>query len=1022
MSAPGLFAPGAPKLRTIPPGADFLKELARALAEEKDLANNADALADDLIYVPNRRSARALALALFKAAGGTTILMPDIRPLGDLESDEPPPGTESALADLPPAISPAERLGQLSRLVSEYYDRQGKPIPPASSLAAARELARLLDQAALSGEVDWDQLDAVVEDQQLSQHWEKSVQFLKIIIEAWPDALRLQDREDPYTRRLLAAKAVADSWAATPPKGDVIIAGSTGADPTGRTLMKAALHLPRALIVLPGLDRSVDKDAWADIATSPSHPQFSLAQTLADLDYQPDEVADWPGLKSDEKAEARRALIHEALAPADGTAHWLKRLNELAGGRRPEDFAEDGLSGLTLIEADDDGEEAWCAALLMRRTLETPGRTAALVTPDAGLARRVAALMRQWNVDLTPSGGRPLLQTPAGSLSSLVMDWSRDPTHPVLMLAALKHGQVTYDYDLFDFERFFLRGPRRWEDWPGFHAHIDRIEADKDGRKRSGITDDHIAASRQIADDLQARFEGAGLIDPDTELHGQDYLVGISELLGSLGSAPLPWAGEDGAALSRALRDFADVSTSLLPATPEVWTELFKAWCATITVRGAGGEHPRLSIWGPLEARLQSADCLILAGLNEGVWPAQPSPDAFLPRNFRRKLGFSDPDERIGLSAHDFAQLAAAPDVTLLTSKRRGDSPAVASRWVWRLTTLARGALKEKGAIALAPSEENDPRRWLAALKTPDKLESFSAEPRPTPDWEARPKALSVTRIETLQRDPYAIYAQRVLGLYPLEQLDMPVDVRPRGTAIHAALEKFELPGIEKSADQLVAMLEQELRDAGEAEEAILGAVAVRRKVVEEYLAWREQRLHLLSGAPYTEISGSYPMPIEGRPGETFMLSANADRVERHQDGSLAILDFKSGLPPGEGEVRTGLNPQMPLSAIIALEDGFKTEKGHTLKTDKVSALTYVRFGSKFDVRNIGDASGRDYEAMALEDIIEDTRVGVSKLIARFADPTHPYLSMPRPKRAKYGSDYERLARRDEWIGESGDE
>ena len=505
---------------------------------------------------------------------------------------------------------------------------------------------------------------------------------------------------------------------------------------------------------------------------------------------------------------------------------------------------------------------------------------------------------------------------------------------------------------------------------------------------------------------------------------GRAYLEAVSRLMGDLGNAPLPWAGEDGAALARTLRDFADICDSLEPAPAEVWAELFKSHAATLTVQDAGGDHPRLSIWGPLEARLQSADRLILAGLNEGVWPQQPPADAFLPRAFRRKLGIADPDERIGLSAHDFAQMAAAPDVTLLCSRRREDAPAVASRWIWRLQTLARGALGENGAArALDPADGRDPRTWLKALRQPEKLpKDYRSEPRPTPAVEARPTALSVTRIEDLIRDPYKIYAQQVLGLYPLDALDLPVDARPRGTAIHAALEKFEEPGIEKTPEALVAMIEQELREAGELEEVILGAVSVRRKVARDYIAWRETRAHLIARV-FTEIRGEHALDIPALPERKFTLSANADRVERLHDGTIAILDFKTGAPPGEKEVRAGFNPQLPLSALIATGDGFDHKAtGSKIRAESVSALTYVRFASTFDVRNIGDAAGRDHPEKPVAEIIEETRLGVIKLIERFADPAHPYVSMPRPKWAKYGSDYARLARRDEWISEGSDD
>ncbi|MGB3627067.1 MAG: double-strand break repair protein AddB, partial [Henriciella sp.] len=897
-----------------------------------------------------------------------------------------------------------------------YYDQQGKPIPPASSIAAARELARLLDQAALSGDSDWSKLHTLVADRQLAEHWKRSVDFLDIIVTQWPEELEKNVQMDPYARRLAAAEAMAANWQANPPKGDVIIAGSTGADPSGRVLMKAALSLPRSLIVLPGLDASVEPGAWRRIAQTPNHPQFALAETLAALGYRPDEIGAWPDIEADEKASARRALIHEALAPADDTSGWLERLDEMAGAEAPADFARKGFSGLTLIEAADEAEEAWCAALLLRQALETDTETAALVTPDAGLARRVSALLTQWDVHVAPSSGTPLLQTPAGSLAALIMDWTTDPSHPVKLLAVLKHAQVTYDFPLATFERQILRGPRRWQDWDDLSAHINRLDRDTDHRRRSGLSDADIEQAHTIASDLAARFAAAGLAHPDAAIEGQAYLEAVAEMMGELGATPLPWAGEDGAMLSNTLRDFALVAASMPPATPETWSELFRAYCGTLTVRG-NADHPRLSIWGPLEARLQSADRLILAGLNEGVWPGQPPADAFLPRSFRKEIGLSDPDERIGLSAHDFAQMASAPNVTLLSAKRREDAPAVSSRWLWRLNTLARGALGEEGAAdALKPAEDADPRVWLEDLSNPPPLDLDTA-PYPTPALDHRPKKLSVTRIESLQRDPYAIYAQYVLGLIRLDGLDLPVDARPRGTAIHAALEKFEEDGVEKSADQLITMLEQELREAGEAEDVILGAVASRRKVADEYIAWRASRLHLIAGTPYTEIKGEHGFDVPGME-EKFRLTATADRMEKHQDGTLAILDFKSGAPPGEGEVRTGLNPQMPLQAIIAEQGGF-ADSGVTARP--VSRLTYVQFGSKFAVRNIGEKSGR-HEEVALEDIIEDTRAGFLKLIEKFAKPDHPYISMPRPKWAKYGSDYARLARRDEWAAEDGDD
>src|SRR5690606_40649772 len=97
------------------------------------------------------------------------------------------------------------------------------------------------------------------------------------------------------------------------------------------------------------------------------------------------------------------------------------------------------------------------------------------------------------------------------------------------------------------------------------------------------------------------------------------------------------------------------------------------------------GRHPRLFIWGPLEARLQHADRIILGGLNEGTWPGDASIDPWLNRPMRAELAIEPPERRIGLAAHDFASGASAGGVVLTRALKVGGAPTVASRWLLRL-------------------------------------------------------------------------------------------------------------------------------------------------------------------------------------------------------------------------------------------------------------------------------------------------------------------------------------------------
>lgn len=1005
----GLFDGGSACVWTIPAGADFLKALAGTLAQATGLAERADALSDAVIYVPNRRSARALTLALFDAGGGRTILPPDIRALGDLESDEPPPLAETALAELPPVLSPGKQLGALASLVQAFHaGAHGHTIPPASALTAARELSRLLDQAALSEHSDWSKLDGLIDSPDLAVHWTQSLSFLKIISDQWPQWLRDNNVTDPYSRRLHAAEALVARWSADAPQAPVVIAGSTGATPAGRLLMRAALDLPKGAVVLPGFDLQADETAWDAIRNAASHPQNALIRTLDAIGRTQCDVRLWPGISDRPEAEDRRRLIHEALAPADATSDWLDTLKRLAGDGHTAipDFARSALSGLGVVETPNETAEAEAAALLMREVLTTDGETAALVTPDAGLARRVSALLKRWELDVPPSAGVPLGRTPAGSLIGLCARWAVDPGDPVALSAVMKHSFVIAPESADDLERYFLRGPRRWKG-------LDELRESIDQRRDLEAYPNFSRGDQDRAIELVKRLEslfaetGADLSTMD-EIFAGDGARRIALLAERIGETPMPWAGEDGRKASSLLERIDELSPFLGPMSPTALADLIESEAANLTVSAGVVEHPRLSIWGPLEARLQSADRVILAGLNEDVWPQRAPPDAYLPRRFRPAVGLSDPEERLGLSAHDFAQLACAPQVVMLYAARRDDSPAVASRWVWRLQTLAEGALGRVAAgEALAPSLPI--MDWVAAMQRRGRGRlpaDFSSEPKPTSRPKNWPEKLSVTRVDVLQRDPYALWAEHVLGLSRIDGLKIPLDARYRGTAIHKALERFEKEPGPNQPGRLMGLLEAELRRTGEPEATWESRRAVWADVCAWYADWREVR-DVLPGAVEFEVRGARDFEIAGAP---FRLTATSDRVERLPDGRIVIVDYKSGDPPTDKAIGVGFDQQMPLQAVIAAGGGFRN-----IPAAQVAALEYVAFKGKPLARVVGEGKSTPEEFAAI------AHDGLIRLITDYRMPDAVYRSAPRVKFVKYDSGYNLLARRDEWSSESGD-
>lgn len=1016
MGADPLFGPDAPRIRTIAPGRAFVKELARALAAETGLAERPDALADAIIYVPNRRSARALSLALYDAAGEQTILPPDIRALGDLDSGEPPPIAEQALSGIAPPLSGARQLGVLAALVRQYFQSaMGRELPPASALSAARELGRLLEQAAMSEGADWAKLEELSLGD-LAAHWSRSADFLKIVTQLWPEWLKENGASDPYKERLRAAQALSDHWLERPPTGPVIIAGSTGATPPGRILMRAVLNLPKGLIVLPGLDTVLSADQWAAVLKAPGHPQNTLIRTLNALNWPANDVASWPGISPDSEARARVRLIHEALAPAEETADWRARLEELSteSGQPIQDFVRDGLKGLSVAEFPNEAAEAEAAALLMRETLERPGMTAALVTPDAGLARRVSSLLGRWGIAVPPSAPLPLGRTLAGSLIGLCARWAADPGDPAVMAAVLKHPFVRRRMDTRILDLYFLRGPRRWGSLEELAASIDiRDQLEPHSAFTRAEQDEAILSVQRLIEafDLSgADFSVADAVTAD------DAARKVADLAGAVSETPMPWAGEDGAGASNLLQRLAELGPFLGEMTAAAFADLVDAESALLPVPTGEAEHPRLSIWGPLEARLQSADRLILAGLNEDVWPEKPPADAFLPRRFRAPLGLNDPEERMGLSAHDFAQLAAAPHVVMLYAARRDDSPAVASRWVWRLRTLAEGAFGERTAELLR-GETADLMNWVPAVQARgigSLPASFSAEPRPTrrtpEDW---PQRLSVTRVDRLQRDPYSLWAESVLGLKEVDVLGAPLAANLRGTAIHAALDAFENEGVAKNAGTLLELIRNELRRTGEPEASWEGRFAIWQDVADWYLGWRAGRD--VSGRVAREVRGKYVTEIGGH---AFTLSATADRIERTATGGLVIVDFKTGLPPSDKAIAAGFDQQMPLQAVVAMKGGFEG-----VAAGPVEALEYVAVRGKPEFRRI--AEGKN-SPMTLEELIAAAGEGFVRLVAAYRSPDAVFASAPRVQFVKYDYGYNLLARRAEWnrdaSGDGGDD
>lgn len=1037
--------PRAARVFTIAPGVAFLTELVDALIDGRLIPGFAPgrddplALADVTILVPTRRATRALREAFAMALGGQGVLLPSIRPLGDVDEDElhltELAGGDLDPLDIPPALSETERHLILTRLVQAWRQSTGRfrlgdrdeplAVPASAADAAwmARDLMGLMDQAATE-EIDFHALGSIVAER-YADYWQVSLAFLKIVTEAWPTILAERGALDPFVRRRMLIDRERARLEAHPPPGPVIAAGSTGSIPATARLLTTIARLDQGAVVLPGLDLDLDEATFKGLlgddgaAPAESHPQYGLAKLLAALGVSRADVL--PLGQATPRLVARARLANEAQRPANKTGAWAALRAANAGSDDP-----DTLDGVTLLTTTHEREEAQAIAVALRETIETPGATAALVTPDRGLARRVALELTRFGLEVDDSAGRPLATSPAGTFARLVAAVLADPTDSVSLLSLLKHrharfglAAVAHAEAVSVIEIAALRGRRLTEGLASLQAALGASEAavrDREGRTRphpalKRLTRLAWARGHDLADRL---IEVFGAAEPPTDLaaaHARHLVAVRQAATDADGSDRHLFSGDDGEALAAL---FVGLSEAL--AAPHAnfamaardHAALFDAVTAGASVRRKRHDEPRVFIWGPLEARLQRVDRLVLGGLNEGTWPATTRADPWLSRPMRADLSLASPERRIGLAAHDFVQALGASDVVLTRAGRVGGAPSVASRWWQRLTALVGAdglkAATARGARLVALSRHLDPVPERVVLRRP--------MPQVAP--EDRLKRLSVSRVETWIRDPFALLAEQILRLVPMPDLAEEPDAADRGTLIHEVMAAFAKDGAGLIGETALAAFHRHAEDA-------LDRHADRPDVV---ALWRP-RLHAIAPFAvateaalgdvverYAEIRGRLTFEVTGAP---FDLTAVADRVDLLSDSRVAILDHKTGAPPSDKQVSSGLNPQLALEAAIALRGGF-AELGHR----EVARLQYWhlkggRDGGKVEARaKTPDTAPAVLAAAAFAKLIglieADRKVGL-------------YPSRPRVQfESRVDGAYDHLARVTEWAaGETAD-
>jgi ATP-dependent helicase/nuclease subunit B len=468
------------------------------------------------------------------------------------------------------------------------------------------------------------------------------------------------------------------------------------------------------------------------------------------------------------------------------------------------------------------------------------------------------------------------------------------------------------------------------------------------------------------------------------------------------------WAGDAGEAAAGFVAETIEAASALGEIPPGSYPGLIDALLGGRVVRPSYGAHPRLFIWGLLEARLQHADVMILGGLNEGTWPPDSEADPWMSRPMRKTFGLPPPERRIGLTAHDFAQAYAAPEVVLTRAARIDGTPTVPSRWLVKMEKIL-------AKFELHPDEysERTAGQWLHWQALLDGSASAQGgrgdrRPAPKPPVAARPRQLSVTQIETWMRDPYSIYARHILKLREIDPIDAAPDRADYGTIIHRILDEF----IRHYPQTLPPDTYEKLSTLGEekfAEQSVPPGVRAfwwpRFLRIARWIAETEPERRLGLAGISSEVAGE--LTIDG-PAGPFKVTAIADRIDRMDDGSLQIFDYKTGAAPSAKEVAAGFAPQLPLEAMIAMAGGFADVKG-----GDITKLAFLRLSG-------GNPAGEEKPAAAKETdpktLADEAREGLIGLVASFDREATPYETRPRPDMAPRYSAYEHLARVKEWA------
>jgi ATP-dependent helicase/nuclease subunit B len=990
-----------PRVFNIAPGGDFLEILARNILTGFPFIGDKlkQPLSNWTILLPTRRAARQLGIILLKQSGQKATILPRIRPIGDFEDETP----SFSQTELPLGISPVGHFLTLFSLVKKWSNENpvielAKEISnsPAQTIALTNSLLQLLNQSETE-EISLEKLNDVY-DADLSEHRHAILSLLSTVKIELPKKLYDLNLLGPQERRSRMILMEAENIRNGNFTGPIIAAGSTGTIPATRELLKAIANHEMGAVVLPGLDNIMEEQAWTTL--KPDHPQFALKKLIETIEIPRVEIPLLSAGRGD-----RNFLTSELMRPTEHAHLWR---DTVATGRSS---IESSLVGLQLIEAPDMHIEARAIALILRNALATPSQTAALVTPSRDLAKRVKAELKRWNIEIDDTASEPLTKFGLASLAERLAEASADGFSISSLLSLLNHPDCNMGLPREE----LIRSVRNLEiavfrnygvqvGLSGLSQIFERARLAHKNKQRahilvSNLTDDDWLQMHSVVQAITSIL--APLLKPQTLPFAQQ-LKFFFETLNACAPTHQSMLPENIAfdELRAEIESHADV---LPPCNFAMASTLIINIVKGGTFKNFTNQHPRLAIYGLLEARMMPADILIMGALNETKWPAQPDPGPWVNRPMRDIIGLQQPEREIGVSAHDFTQGFGYAKVYMSFSKRVEGAPLVPSRWILRMK-----AVLQIANLEIKPDTNVDWLKLAKEIDDPNGMRPVS-KPKPKPQRETRPKRISVTEVEKLIRDPYGIYARRILKLEPLPDMARKADPTLRGTLFHEAISAWN----EKQITQLSPNSLDILLAAGEDvfapfanDPEITSFWWPRFKKMASWLVENEKEYRANVAGIHTELSGELEFEIDSEP---YLLYGRADRIDILSSGLARIIDYKTGEPPSSEQVTSGLSPQLPLEAAILAQGKFGN-----LKPIKTEMLEYIHISGGRVAGEVKAVKPKD--GSTITELSARHLAGLKSLLTDYGNPDQPYIPRVAPKTDEDELEYDHLSRFKEWL------